>query len=265
MRANTIWRRVKSRVESGICRRSCRKQVRFRPEHPIVSFTFDDFPASAYQVGGQILEQCGLRGTYYTALGLAGITNELGEHFALDDLHELHAKGHDLACHTFSHHTCSELSPADFEQDIAKNAERFSQEFPGLALDLFSYPKGVVKPRHHRRVTRRFQCLRTVANGVNRGVFNLNYVLAVQLYDTKIDVSAVDQLITRLESSPGWLVFYTHDVRDNPSRFGTTPGLFAAAVARAARSSAKVLPVSAALACLAESTSKDCPARPLLK
>ena len=48
---------------------------------PIVSFTFDDFPRSAYSVGGAMLEKFGARGTYYVTAGLMNVSNELGELF----------------------------------------------------------------------------------------------------------------------------------------------------------------------------------------
>ena len=56
---------------------------------PIVSFTFDDFPRTAYSVGGAILEKFGARGTYYVAAGLMNTSGELGEQSHADDLHSL--------------------------------------------------------------------------------------------------------------------------------------------------------------------------------
>ena len=50
-----------------------------RPNRPrstwpggVVSFTFDDFPRSAWSNGGAVLEEYDVRGTYYAAMGLAG-------------------------------------------------------------------------------------------------------------------------------------------------------------------------------------------------
>ena len=59
-----------------------------------VTFTFDDFPASALDIGGAILERYGLRGTYYAAPGLMGQESELGKHFTLADLEHASAIGH---------------------------------------------------------------------------------------------------------------------------------------------------------------------------
>src|SRR5882672_4602790 len=73
----------------------------------IVSFTFDDFPRSAWVNGGAILEEYDRRGTYYAAMGLAGAANHLGPMFEAGDLRAAHARGHEIACHTYSHRDCA--------------------------------------------------------------------------------------------------------------------------------------------------------------
>ena len=40
-----------------------RRQFRLRSDAPYVSFTFDDFPRSAYLEGGRVLAERGARGT----------------------------------------------------------------------------------------------------------------------------------------------------------------------------------------------------------
>src|ERR1051326_7690424 len=67
-----------------------------------VSFTFDDFPRSALTAGGRILEEYGLRGTYYASLQLAGSVGDLGPMFEREDVLAAHALGPELACHTYN-------------------------------------------------------------------------------------------------------------------------------------------------------------------
>jgi peptidoglycan/xylan/chitin deacetylase (PgdA/CDA1 family) len=69
----------------------------------VVSFTFDDFPKSALDVGGEILERYGARGTYYASLKLAWSYNILGQIFDDDDIRAAHRAGHEIACHTYTH------------------------------------------------------------------------------------------------------------------------------------------------------------------
>ncbi len=51
---------------------------------PLVSFTFDDVPASAYVNGAAILERYGMRGTFYIAAGIGGTLDEI-EHWRVID------------------------------------------------------------------------------------------------------------------------------------------------------------------------------------
>ncbi len=85
--------RVRRKILSGLYRRS----ASFGERGPIVSFTFDDFPRSAYTVGGAILEKFGARGTYYVTPGLMNATTELGDLFREEDIYSLLDKGHELA------------------------------------------------------------------------------------------------------------------------------------------------------------------------
>jgi hypothetical protein len=47
--------------------------------------------------------------------------------------------------------------------------------------------------------------------------------------------------------SNGWLILFTHDVSENPSRFGSTPGMLDWALERVAKARIDVLPMREAL------------------
>ena len=81
---------------------------------PFVTFTFDDFHRSALTIGGAILEECGGRGTYYTAMGLLGGHDDYGEYFRSSDLRSLVDRGHELANHTYSHVAAGDVSLKNF-------------------------------------------------------------------------------------------------------------------------------------------------------
>ena len=51
------------------------------------------------------------------------------------------------------------------------------------------------------------------------------------------------QLIDRNAEEKGWLIFYTHDVCESPSRYGCTPEDFREVVSYAVSSGARVMPV----------------------
>jgi len=105
-------------MAGSIASHVARRMGRLRRLRPIdiavqggaVSFSFDDFPKSALATGGAILEKYGVRGTYYAAVGLAGTTGNVGPIADRAEMREAHQRGHELACHTYSHLDCSRAS-----------------------------------------------------------------------------------------------------------------------------------------------------------
>jgi hypothetical protein len=62
-----------------------------------------------------------------------------------------------------------------------------------------------------------------------------------------LKASELTNWIDDVAASPGWLIFLTHDVQEQPSPFGTTPVILDALVAHAIASGAEVLTVDEAL------------------
>src|SRR5215471_13969518 len=99
---------------------------------PIATISFDDFPRSAWTVGGQILESYGVRGTYFVSAAFSpdrlrrepahGITPGV-TYYELDDLAAAYERGHEIGCHTFDHIRAPELTNSALEESIARNAE----------------------------------------------------------------------------------------------------------------------------------------------
>jgi len=211
-----------------------------------VSFTFDDFPRSAYTTGGTILRNLGIRGTYYVAMGLMDTSNDLGEQFRLQDLHAAAAEGHELATHTFSHHSSRRVSLRTFQEDVRKGRSAV-REIAGLgASENFAYPYGDATLAAKRAVGKEMMSCRGIYGGLNGPVVDLNLLKANSLYGTIDRLKTVERLILENEKRKGWLIFYTHDVRPNPSRYGCTPELLESA-GKAIKRSAKILPVAEVL------------------
>src|ERR1700723_2303423 len=139
VRAKQFYRR---RAASLLFKRS----VLINPERPLISFTFDDFPKSALEVGGAILNRSGLTGTYYAALGLLGGETHTGRMFDADDLKLLLERGHELGCHTFSHCDSWETGTTAFKKSIIENRDALSRLIPGAEFRTFSYPISLPRP-----------------------------------------------------------------------------------------------------------------------
>ena len=102
-----------------------RKPARSLSDNAIVSFTFDDFPRSAWTAGGKVLAEYGVRGTYYASLGLMGQNTPVGEMFGPPEIEAVAEAGHELACHTHDHALCSDLSsqgpPCELREEPTAN------------------------------------------------------------------------------------------------------------------------------------------------
>jgi peptidoglycan/xylan/chitin deacetylase (PgdA/CDA1 family) len=223
-----------------------RRTVPLGNREPIVSFSFDDFPRSAYSVGGAILERFEARGTYYTAAGLMNTSNELGDQFRSEDLDSLLEKGHELASHTYSHISCRSVSCAAFREDVEKGG-RAIEEMTGVDSTNFAYPFGHATLQAKRVLSTRLTSARSIVPGFNGPEVDLNLLRANSLYGDLDVVARAEELIGENVKGKSWLIFYTHDVRPGPSAFGCTPGLLEAAVSCAIRSGCRVLTVQEAL------------------
>lgn len=238
-----------------------RRMVPFGDRGPIVSFAFDDFPRSAYTVGGSILRSFGVNGTYYASAGLMNTRNHLGEQFRAEDLHALLAEGHELASHTFSHISARSVSLAAFQSDVRNGKEAIRRATGLIPSGNFAYPFGEVTLAAKNILSKEMTSCRGVYGGVNGPSLDLGLLRANGLYGGIDRLAWVKALIEKNEKLKGWLIFYTHDVKDNPSPYGCTPELFERALSRALRGGSQLLTVANVvngLSCSARSAETTC-------
>jgi peptidoglycan/xylan/chitin deacetylase (PgdA/CDA1 family) len=215
---------------------------------PVVSFCFDDFPASAYTVGGAILKSFGARGTYYAAMGLMNTSNHLGDHFSRQDLDSLLADGHELACHTFSHISCRRATFRVFEDDLRRGMDAI-RAATGCVPVNFSYPYGHVTLTAKKRVGPQVRSSRGIYAGLNAPTTDLNLLRANGLYGDVDRFPEMESLLSSNVRKRGWLIFYTHDVRTTPSEFGCTPALLEKVVSAAVDRGFRIAPVRDVVTC----------------
>jgi len=223
-----------------------RRPVVLKNREPLVSFTFDDFPRTAYTVGGSILERYGAHGTYYAACGLMNTRNQLGEQFRLEDVDALLEEGHELASHTFSHISSRSVSCDNFCDDV-KLGNDAVEKLSGIHSGNFAYPFGHVTLATKRSLANSVTSARSIFPGCNGPEIDLNLLRANSLYGGLEELQRVEELIAENIQRNGWIIFYTHDVQAQPSAFGCTPALFEAAVAHAAHAGCRILPVQEAV------------------
>ncbi|PXF56316.1 MAG: hypothetical protein C4B58_13895 [Deltaproteobacteria bacterium] len=247
MSMRSLLNRIAWKYRRTVSRRFCRRMVAISTKVPLISFSFDDAPRSAFSHGGDILKAHGARATFFVSFGLLGSESPSGTIAFEDDLCRAVEEGHELGCHTFDHKDPWKTPTEVFEQSVLKNRQALARILPETAFAAFAYPLCGPRPATKRRVGKLFNCCRGGGQTFNVGMADLNLLKAFFLDIRNGDnIDTVRRLIDRNSESRGWLIFATHDVVDDPSPYGCTKKFFEEVVAYSARSDARLLPVGKA-------------------
>jgi len=213
---------------------------------PLISFTFDDFPRSAWTIAGQMLSARGKKATYYGCLGLMGSNSKSGPLFTQDDVRELISAGHELACHTVDHSSAFNVGAKEFAESCKENRQQAALQLEGYSLQNMSFPFGHVNLGAKRMVSPNYDTCRTTEPGINVDPVDLSFLLANPMY-SRFEVQDVNRLIEDNAKVNGWLILYTHDVAKEPSAYGCTPEYFAEVLESAVESGAEILTIRDAM------------------
>lgn len=244
----SLLERIAGKCERVASRRFARRPFRLRNARPIITFTFDDFPRSAGETAGPILERAGVAATYFLSCGLLGTSAPTGEIARASDLGGLLARGHELGCHTFHHWHAFRTPPSIFESSILENRRALAELQPECRFRTLSYPIGCPRPSIKRLCARHFVASRGGGQVPNVGEVDLNNLAAFFIEQSRDQPERIAEAIAETCRLRGWLILATHDVADRPTRYGCTPELFADIVRRSVASGAQVLTMTAALA-----------------
>jgi peptidoglycan/xylan/chitin deacetylase (PgdA/CDA1 family) len=249
---NAMWSAAKMRVSHRLAMHVPVECFRLNNATPMVSFTFDDIPKSAATTGAGILEDHGARGTFYVSGGLVG-TTESPDWAAVDaeDIVTLHRSGHEIGCHTYSHRRTCDFDRVSLAGEIEQNRRYLQSLEPSIELANFAYPFGYGSFAHKRRLKTAFQSCRSIVPGVNSGTVDPQFLRAVPLIDRHIDGDGIERAFDQAQTTNGWLIFYSHDVVEQPSRYGCSPALMNHALKAASRRQIPVLNMAEALLCAA--------------
>lgn len=220
-----------------------RREVLIPSDRPLISFSFDDFPRTALTIGGSILRDAGACGTYYTAPGLENTLNDLGPQFRREDLVDLLAAGHELASHTYSHTSARTTNIGRYFDEVEKGYRVLTETLGLKASRQFAYPYGEVTFRVKRTVAPNMESCRGIWPGLNGPRVDLNLLRANHLYGDIDQLAIPRALIHENAKRRSWLIFYTHDVRPNPSPFGCTPTFLERVVHLAVESGSRIATV----------------------
>jgi len=214
---------------------------------PAVSFTFDDVPDTAAMAGAALLEEHGARATYYVAGSMLGIQ---ASHWRVLDagmVVDLHARGHEIGCHSHNHERADLVTGAQIQADILRNRALLKGIEPGLPLKNFAYPFGIGTLAWKRCLKKHFRSSRSVRPHLNHGAMDAQYLNALPLTGRQMDEGSIDRAYEEAARKKAWLIFYSHDVTAQPSDYGCSPGLLRHALRAAERFGLRVETVDHAL------------------
>ncbi len=238
-------------LTGGISRKIARyhrsKPFAMRNDAPLVSFTFDDVPESAYINGAAVLEQCGARGTFYIAAGTCGFSTPDWRVIEREQVGALHLRGHEIGCHTFSHVGVDQLDASALDEECRRNRELLDELCPGIALTNFCYPFGRTSYSRKLQLANSFASCRGIYEGINAGIIDLALLRVVELYDRTLTADKLQSALNETRERKGWLIFYTHDVTDPPSWIGCSPELLRTVIKAAQAAHLRCLPIRDAL------------------
>ncbi len=222
---------LKGKLRRRLVRLQHRRAAGPRLGAPLISFSFDDAPVSAFTTGARVLERHGARGTYFVCAGTAGQPERIGQMGDRADILHAQAQGHEIACHTYSHLDCGQANARTATQDVARNDQTL--EAWGLPRpETFAYPYGDVGPRAKRMLAKRFTLSRAIHHGVIEGGVDLAQAPAVGVEGEAGEALALhwmDQAVRR----KAWLILFTHGVADELTPYGCTTAVLDRLVAEA--------------------------------
>ena len=244
---NSLLVRAADKYQRMMTRYLHRRMIKLHTSAPIISFSFDDAPRTAFINGGDILNKYEIGATFYVSLGMLSADSPSGIIASQTDLRRALEEGHELGCHTFDHKHPRETNTKLFVESVIKNREVLSQILPEATFETLAYPICGPRPTTKQRIGELFRCCRGGGQNFNCKETDLNLLKAFFLDVRNGDsLDTIRRLIDKNAESLGWLIFATHDIDYNPSLYGCSKEFFKKVVAHAANSGALLLPVGKA-------------------
>lgn len=242
--------RIGGKVSRFVARNIATKTLVMRNDRPLVTFTFDDAPVSACAAGVALLDQYRARGTFYISGGGCGLMSPGGLLATAEQLKELYTVGHEIGCHTFSHAAVAAVRRNTLVTELERNRTFLQEIQHDLVLRNFAYPYGDLSFRAKQCLEAHFDSCRSLRRGVNVGVIDLGALKSCELQNSSIGRGGILDIIAASVRQKGWLIFVSHDVDNQPSRFGVSPDLLEFALNTAGTAGCQLVSVRDALAIL---------------
>ena len=239
---------VARRLSDAAARSVVLNGARGELQRGVLSVAFDDFPKTAWEAGGPLLRELGVKGTYYVSGSLCGTRHDSLQAYDVDDLEAACEAGHEIGCHTYGHLHAASHAVEEYLSSIDRNAAFLAERLPGWRAGSFAYPYGSAPSRFRRALASRFGACRSTMAGVNHGYVDLSLLRAVGLERCRGNRLDVPRLIEVTARERAWLIIYTHDVCEHHSDYGCSPAELERTIRMAVAAGLDVQPVGAVAA-----------------
>ena len=187
----------------------------------VVSLTFDDGDADNFAVA-PVLEQYGLKATWYIPSGLIGQTG----YMTWDQLHQLADNGHEIGGHSLDHRNIGDLHGVDLKHQVCDDRTNLIRH--GFTALSFAYPYGGYSDEASTVVE---ECgyldARTIAAGPESLPAADAYALRALPYvvaDTNF--AKLQRYVTGTrQAAGGWVILIFHHVCDGCDYFAVKPNV----------------------------------------
>jgi peptidoglycan/xylan/chitin deacetylase (PgdA/CDA1 family) len=192
----------------------------------VASYTFDDFPETAYTIAGRMIEEAGARATYFANAEFMSQFVDGISYYTPELLKEIHAKGHEIGCHGGEHVALGMKGPAFARASASRNLAAMRQVLgEDFQMTSFAYPFGDVSPPVKWAMGRRYALCRGVQHGRNGPMVDLAQLRVASLEHRHWDEGRMAATIRDAKGKNQWLIFLSHDISENPTLYGSTPAI----------------------------------------
>lgn len=238
-------RDLMSKFRRRLVQQRAARPVELAFAEPILSVTFDDFPASAAETGLRVLDRHGAKGTFYASAGLEGTTGPCGPNFSSRDIARLAAHGHEIGCHSLQHEDCARRDIFSNLEDLARNRDLL-MAMGAPTPRSHAYPFGETSSELKDNLPPRFMSARGILPGLNVARADLAQLRAYPLFGAGW-LARMRTTLRLAAKRKAWVIGFTHDVADAPSAFGTKTRELDELLRAAHAAGFVILPVTTAL------------------
>lgn len=188
----------------------------------IISISFDDGWLSSYENALPILEENGLKATYYIVLDY--LENNYIGYINYNQLIDLKNHGHEIGSHSMSHSNLTLIPPEQLFYEI--NNSRTLLENSGFSINSLAYPFGAFNDQVIKSAK---ESLYSSGRGTNTGL-NFKDTDPLQLKATSLKstmtLEEIKQYINNSIQQKGWLILSFHQISNNENLYNINPEKF---------------------------------------